>query len=177
MNEFHLHLGAQVRCLDGLCGKLRQIILNPLTKQVTGLIVSEGSRKQKARIFPLATVIYTTLDEIHLSLCLEDLPHYAEYHEKTFDRSVVDSRGRLELLDKNTLVENSDGPIGRLSQMNIHAQTQQIKLLKVRQGFLFPEYLNVPPAFVESIKEHTIRLSLPYRALDNFRLQPKQYAW
>ena len=177
MNVFHLHLGAQVRCLDGLCGKLSHIILNPITKKVTGLIVTEGFLKPKARIFPLSTVIYTTPDEIHLSLCLEDLPNHGEYREKTFVRLLANSHGRLELLDKNTLVENSDGLIGRLSQLNIHPQTHQIKLLKVQQGFLFPEYLNVPASFVQSIKHHTICLSLPYQALDNFKRQPQQYAW
>lgn len=176
MNKYYLHLGAQIRCLDGLCGKLLHIIVNPATKQVTDLVISVGFLKQ-ARVLPLNTVIYTTTEEIHLALCTEELSDYAKYEDEALRQPTRNHYFRLTPLNKSTLIENSDGVIGRLSQLTIESQTGNINLLRIRQGLVLPEHLTIPASYIESISSQTICLLLPYRALDNFKLPHEQYAW
>jgi len=93
MNAFDLHIGTKVRCLDGRCGKLAKIAVNPTTLQVTDLIVEEGFLLKQARAVPISTVAYAEPKDILLLLSSDDLRGYAEYREKVFERPATAQEG------------------------------------------------------------------------------------
>jgi hypothetical protein len=49
-------LGVEVRCLDGGCGKLRSLVINPGDDTVTHLVVEQSHHKDLARVVPLDLV-------------------------------------------------------------------------------------------------------------------------
>ena len=212
MNEFDLHIGTKVRCLDGRCGKLAKIAVDPTTMQVTDLIVEEGFLLKQARALPFSTVAYAEPEDILLLLSSDDLRGYAEYREKVLERPATAwDRGsgsrtekvsyptfttpydpgmsvgtikekirqgissELEVITKGTLVKNSEGIVGKWSHLMTDPETGEITNLVVQQGLMFPEHLEVPVYFVESISEEGIFLALSDEELDRFWQQMEEH--
>jgi hypothetical protein len=86
MNEFDLHIGTQVRCLDGRCGKLVKIVVKPTALQVTDLIVEEGFLLKQARVLPISTVAYAKPEDILLLVDNDELSGFAVYREMVLER-------------------------------------------------------------------------------------------
>jgi sporulation protein YlmC with PRC-barrel domain len=49
-------IGSDVQCTDGPCGKLITLVVNPLTRAVTDLVVEPAHRFGLGRLVPIATV-------------------------------------------------------------------------------------------------------------------------
>jgi hypothetical protein len=59
-------IGAEVSCTDGVCGKLRRVIVDPVARTVTHLAVEPTDHLDLARLVPLDLVDTATADEIKL---------------------------------------------------------------------------------------------------------------
>ena len=78
------------------------------------------------------------------------------------------AESQRELAANRTLVKNLEGFVGRLSDVVVDAETNEITHLIVQQGRHFPEYLEIPIAFAETISNNSIFLSLNSEELDVF---------
>jgi sporulation protein YlmC with PRC-barrel domain len=58
-------IGAEVSCSDGDCGKLRRVVVDPLARAVTHLVVEPKDREGLARLVPL-DLVDATAAEIRL---------------------------------------------------------------------------------------------------------------
>jgi sporulation protein YlmC with PRC-barrel domain len=58
-------IGAVARCTDGICGRLTQVVLNPIEKVVTHVIVEPEHRKGLGRLVPVEWVT-SSGDEVAL---------------------------------------------------------------------------------------------------------------
>jgi len=58
--DMPLRLGARVSCSDGACGHLSRIIVNPVTREVTHLVVGQKHRNGPGRLVPLDLMDATT---------------------------------------------------------------------------------------------------------------------
>jgi sporulation protein YlmC with PRC-barrel domain len=58
-------IGAEVSCSDGDCGKLRRVVVDPLARAVTHLVVEPKDREGLARLVPL-DLVDATAGEIRL---------------------------------------------------------------------------------------------------------------
>ena len=83
---FAFTIGANVSCVDGQCGNLAKIVIDPKTLKVSGLIVEEGLLLKSARVFPVEMVDYADEEEIHLLLTDDDLKSFPTYEETSFER-------------------------------------------------------------------------------------------
>lgn len=63
---------AQVYCSDGLYGRSTRVVLNPIDRRVTQLVVKEERQPQTERMLPFKYVVETTADEIHLNCTKEN---------------------------------------------------------------------------------------------------------
>jgi sporulation protein YlmC with PRC-barrel domain len=63
-------LNVKVRCVDGDCGKTTTIILNPITKEITHVVVKDRHREF---MVPLSLISESSAAEIKLQLSREEL--------------------------------------------------------------------------------------------------------
>jgi sporulation protein YlmC with PRC-barrel domain len=62
-------IGAQARCKDGVCGDVIRVVVDPITRTVTHLVVEPKHRIALGRLVPL-TLVDTATDEIRLRCTL-----------------------------------------------------------------------------------------------------------
>ena len=83
-----LEIGNRVRCTDAVYGELADIVIDPLEKRVTHLVVRPEHRKGEARLVPieLAKRIYDGQREIELECSLDEAQRFASVHEAAYLR-------------------------------------------------------------------------------------------
>jgi hypothetical protein len=90
MNEMYLNSGAHVRFLDGARGVLEKVVIDPLSRRVTDLVVHHGLLQSFAHVIPVSTVERASLNEIYMALRVEDLANYPQYREVEFEERLDD---------------------------------------------------------------------------------------
>ena len=64
-------VGVEVHCADGLCGRSTYVLINPVCKEVTHMVVKEAKPPRAERLVPIKAVSETAPDVILLS-CTQD---------------------------------------------------------------------------------------------------------
>jgi sporulation protein YlmC with PRC-barrel domain len=95
--ETEFAMGAKASCVDGLCGEVSRMIIDPATEAVTHLVIEPKHRRESGRLVPL-DLVDTTAGEIRL-------------------RCTLDEFGRLEAAEEIELVEGGTEGLG-LGGMN-----------------------------------------------------------
>jgi sporulation protein YlmC with PRC-barrel domain len=65
-------IGAQATCSDGVCGELRRVVIDPVARTVTHLVIQPTDHLELARLVPLDLVDDATADQIKLRCTLEE---------------------------------------------------------------------------------------------------------
>ncbi|MEP7133869.1 MAG: PRC-barrel domain-containing protein [Chloroflexota bacterium] len=87
-------LQAQVECTDGICGRSIYVLINPITDQVTGLVVREAVSPNTEYIVPVDSVIETVVDTIRLRCSQAELVKMAPFVQTQFvQEQVLDYAG------------------------------------------------------------------------------------
>jgi sporulation protein YlmC with PRC-barrel domain len=85
-------IDAAVECTDGPCGRSTYVILNPVTRNVTHLVVKEKDLVHIERLVPVSLVKESTPQTIRLR-CSKDelgrLEHFIETHFVPVDRAYI----------------------------------------------------------------------------------------
>lgn len=188
MNEFELNLGVKIHCLDGECGKLAKLALEPDTFIVTHLIAEEGFLLKRARVFPISLVARTTTDDVYLNATSDQLTNYPEYHEETIEKpdphhigdvlhdtgpymTVTSSpmiREKMRhgvphdatVIERGLPIHNSIGSGGKLDSLVIKPESGEITRLVVHAGLLFTEQKIIPITNVQHIGERAIDINI-----------------
>ena len=90
--ETEFAMGAKASCVDGFCGEVSRVIVDPATETVTHLVIEPKHRQEAGRLVPL-NLVDTTVGEIRLRCTM------AEF-------------GRLEAAEETELVEGGYGGMG-----------------------------------------------------------------
>ena len=77
-------IGAHVSCSDGACGKLDRVVLDPISRVLTHLVVKPHGALERGRLVPIDLVAGATKDEIHLSCSLAAFGALEEAEETHF---------------------------------------------------------------------------------------------
>jgi uncharacterized protein YrrD len=77
-------IGAPVSCSDGACGKLDRVVLDPISRVLTHLVVQPHGALERARLVPIDLVAGATKDEIRLSCSLAAFGALEEAEETHF---------------------------------------------------------------------------------------------
>lgn len=85
-------LQAQVACTDGVCGRSEYVLINPVTDQVTNLVVKEDSSPNTEYIVPVDFVVETIADTIRLSCSKAELEKMDPFVETKFVKETVPDR-------------------------------------------------------------------------------------
>ncbi len=79
-------LNAKVLCTDGPAGKIACLILNPITQEVTHIVVQENALFHPERLVPITMVAETTPDQVWLRCTRDELMRMDRFVETEFVR-------------------------------------------------------------------------------------------
>ena len=83
----HFTIGSPVWCSDGACGRLRRVVIEPVERVLTHLVVASDHRDRAARLVPLGVVESSargTPDEIVLHCTLAEFETFELAQETQF---------------------------------------------------------------------------------------------
>ena len=76
-------IGTEAQCTDGVCGKVSRVVVDPIARVVTHLVVEPTGREGLARLVPL-DIVDATPDEVRLRCTLADFENLDSAEETEF---------------------------------------------------------------------------------------------
>jgi sporulation protein YlmC with PRC-barrel domain len=76
-----------VQCADGLCGRLTYVVINPITRRVTHLVVREAETPHTERMVPVALVAETTPNLVRMGCTRDELAKMEPFIETEYIRT------------------------------------------------------------------------------------------
>jgi sporulation protein YlmC with PRC-barrel domain len=179
-----------VKCAGELCGRSKYLVVNPVKDRITHLVVAEKDYPHIERLVPVDQIIESKPDEINLR-CTQNklfqmesfvetdfiggdrleptLPYNATYqfwpytmYEATpmpIEREKIPA-GEI-LIRRGTMVEATDGSVGRVDEFLVDPRNDSISHLVLREGHLWGEKdVTIPISEVEMITGDTVKLKL-----------------
>ena len=186
-------VNAEVYCSDGFCGQSTYIIVNPVSRQVTHLVVKEKQAPHTERLVPVNLVKETTHDQVHLGCTQDELVRMETFIETEYIREGIPDYERYEdsymvwpyqvpevtktvtvrhkrvphgelAVRRGARVRASDGRIGRVDEFLVDPEDGHITHLILREGHLWGQKdVTIPISEIERIEENTVYLKLNKR--------------
>lgn len=179
-------IGADVRCADGVCGKLSRVVLDPRARTVTHLVVSD--RQFQGRLAPLNLVdLDATTGQIRLRCAIAEfgkLGHAevtAPLHDNDADPDSYDQvqwHGTGWLADPPSVtydtlpageadvsggepVHATDGNIGQIQGLVIGSRSHQVTHVLLQEGHVFGRKIAaIPISAVTGVPDQGIQLGI-----------------
>ena len=199
-------LDVEVHCSDGHCGRSTHIILNPVTEQVTHIVVKEKRPSAVERLVSAKLVANTAAEVILLSCTREefaklesfnqpdfiytDLPQHATDPNLTLVwpyvvpvKRIVDEKIRRippgELaVRRGTRVRATDGWVGRVDEFIVGPVSGNITHLCLRKGHPWKERdVCIPVSQIERIEEKVVYLNIDKKAIESMPSVPVKRSW
>lgn len=200
-------INADVYCTDGACGHSIEIVLNPVTEQVTHLVVKERTPPHTERLVPIEKVTEATPERIQLGCAQEDLatmdpfvktefirttiPHYRDVSagyampyvvpegETVEVRTVYESVPPGELgIRRGARVVAVDGQIGRVDEFMINPKNGHITHLVMREGHLWgTRDVTIPVSAIERVDQNLVYLKQSKRQIEALPVIPVRRWW
>jgi sporulation protein YlmC with PRC-barrel domain len=190
--EIDIPIGAEVSCSDGPCGKIVCVILNPITDQVTHLVVQEQKLQQGEYLVPIEQVLKSSPTSVYLLCKTSDLkgmkpfietefiPNFSvggsfpsllwPYNAPTFGVILLEHEHipQDELaVRRGARVVATDGEVGRVDEFLIDPDNGKITHLILREGHIWdPEDVTIPVSQIERIEENAVHLKLDKNAIE-----------
>jgi uncharacterized protein YrrD len=203
----NIPINAKVFCQDKLCGHTQAVILNPVSDDVTHVVVKESKTPHIQRLVPIDMIDASLTNKIHLKCGeseLEGLPMFAdvEYIQANIPRymqafdmyylePVVVPEKKMatekhyhipknELaINRGTSVYSADGYIiGKVDEFLIDQDDGHITHLILREGHLWGQKdVFIPIDDVDKVKESRLRLKLNKEKIENLPVIPVKRLW
>jgi len=181
-----ISLGAQVECTDGYGGSLTGLILDPLARRLTHIVVQDYTVPAVEHLVPIGRVAGTTHDRVTLDCTRETLAALELFAEERYIRSnasdyepfyAVDPFAEFEAEHIPLVIEHippgelaiqggaqvmaSDGPAGELTAFVVEGASGAISSIVVRLGdWPTKREQVIPIAEVERIGSRAVYLKL-----------------
>jgi hypothetical protein len=176
-------IGAEVKCADGPGGHSTCVILNPVTRRVTHVVVKEAWFPHVEHLVPVDLVAESTPHQIHLRCTTKDLAELDSFIEAEFIQSedpfhIYDMEEyrlwpyvqpedemlpiefervppRELAIHQGAHVQARDGQVGQVDEFLVNVADGHITHLVLREGHLWGQ-----KDVTERIEEDTVRLRL-----------------
>ncbi len=79
-------INAEVSCSDGICGETTCVIVDPVSEQITHVVVEESQGKYTEHLVPIAQIAETTPRQIQLRCTQAELAATPNFVERQFKR-------------------------------------------------------------------------------------------
>lgn len=194
---------ADVQCSDGPGGRSTCVVLNPVSRRLTHVVVKEDGFPRMERLVPLEMVAQTSPEQIHLTCSQQELHQlesfveteflpgefpYAAYELDEFrlwpyvlpgDDQVPMEHERVppgELaVRRGSRVRATDGDVGRVDEFLVDRDTEHITHLLLREGHLWGQKdVLIPISEIGQIDEDRVYLTLNKEEVGNLPAIPVQ---
>jgi sporulation protein YlmC with PRC-barrel domain len=193
-------INAEVRCSDAPCGTSNCIIVNPITDQITHIVVHGNSFPYVKRLVPVEKIKETTPDVIQLTC---DLYEYVTMPEFIQDEFIIpDPYGGNEeipttmllpyamvlgtvtreheqippnelAIHRGTPVIASDGPVGKVDEFLVEPKNGHITHLILREGHLWGKKdVSIPISEIDQIEKDRVLLKINKKEVENLPTLP-----
>ena len=198
-------LDVEVHCSDGHCGRSTHIILNPVTEQLTHIVVQAKSSAVE-RLVSVKLIANTAAEVILLSCTKDefakleafnqpdflytDLPQHATDPNLTLlwpyvvpVKRIVDDKIRRippgELaVRRGTRVRATDGWVGKVDEFIVGPVSGNITHLCLRKGHLWKEKdVCIPVSQIDRIEEKVVYLNVDKKAIAEMPNVPVERQW
>ena len=162
-----IRLKTKVQCSDGACGQATNFIINPITHNVTHLVVQDKSLPDNpTRMVPVDKVASTAQDQITLSCTRDEVAHHmqpfivTQYIQESgsgqayasgeayYSQYVVNDTAYDSVQEENIPqgelavycgmhIEASDGKVGKLDELVLDPKSGDITHIQMREGHLW----------------------------------------
>jgi sporulation protein YlmC with PRC-barrel domain len=199
-------LNVEVHCTDGHCGRSTHIILNPVTEQVSHLVVNPKQSSAAERLVSVKLVANTAAEVILLNCTKEefsklepfnqpdfiytDLPQHASGPNLTLlwpyvapVKRIVDDKVRRippgELaVRRGTRVRATDGRVGRVDEFIVGPVSGNITHLVLREGNLLSQKtITIPVSQIDRIEEKVVYLKVDKKTIASMSSVPVKRRW
>jgi hypothetical protein len=189
-------IDAAVQCTDGVGGRSSYVVLNPVTREVTHLVVKESTFPRLERLVPVGMVAETSSDQIHLTCSQQELHGLESFIETEFlpgefpyaayglgeyrlwpyilsnDALAPVEHERVppgELaVRRGSHVQATDGNVGQVDEFLVDRDTEQITHLVLREGHLWGQKdVLIPVSEIGHIDEDRVYLTLSREEVAN----------
>jgi sporulation protein YlmC with PRC-barrel domain len=180
-------IGTKASCTDGVCGSVTQIVVDPLDKKVTHLVVEPDHRQGLGRLVPVEWV-EAGVDKVGLRCTKADFEKLERAEETQFLPGVegypgydpeqmllwpyfggnITVPGTVDTLPvgevavrRDEPVHATDGEIGRVEGLVVDGRNHHVSHLLLQEGHFFGrKEVAIPIAAVSVVGEEGIRLSI-----------------
>jgi sporulation protein YlmC with PRC-barrel domain len=205
--KMDIPLNAKVRCIDGECGRSTFVIIDPISRQVTHLVVKQNGLSAKEHVVPIEWVTQATHDLIRLRCDREKLDGLEPFVETHYLRESLPDfehmaggyfvhpfrvpqamkyvavrerripRGELAV-ERGAHVEATDGRVGQVDEFLVDPKKGRITHLILREGHLWGQKdVTIPVSEIDHVEEETVYLKLDKHSIEALPSIPMRHGW
>ena len=194
---------AKVQCTDGPGGRAVQVIVNPITRKMTHVVVEERKLPQVERLVPVRSIVRTADELIYLDCSQQELgrmtplieteflwaeiPEFNEFYPYLLQPYVIPGQlatkqeslppGELGI-HRGARVHATDGKVGWVNEFVTIPTNGEITHLLLREGHLWGcKEVAIPISAIERIEERTVYLKLDKREVQALPSVPVRRPW
>jgi hypothetical protein len=200
-------LNATVQCVDEECGRSTFLIINPVSREVTHLVVKEKGLTGTEHVIPVEWVTETTHNTIRLRCDREqfeetdpfiethyireplpDFEHMAGgYFLQPYNVPQVVTNVRVQerrvppgelLVKRGTRVEATDGHVGQVDEFLVDPEDCHITHLVLHEGHLWGQKdVTIPVSEIDRVDEDKVFLKLDKKSIEALPSIPMRHGW
>jgi sporulation protein YlmC with PRC-barrel domain len=180
-------IDVEVRCCSRNCGHSTHVVLNPVTKEITHLVVKQRPFPHTKRLVPIHLMVESTPRMIRLRCDAPNLEAMEKFVETEFIRSeglhstgepfvmwpytytteeyVPRKHERIPIgelaIRRGARVEARDGKVGHVDEFVVDRHSEHITHLIMREGHLWEQRdVTIPVSCIEHIDDDAVYLNI-----------------
>jgi sporulation protein YlmC with PRC-barrel domain len=187
MHTMDIPIDVEVKCCGRNCGRSTHIVLNPVTKEITHLVVKQRAFPRTERLVPIALMVESTPRMIRLRCDAPDLDAMDEFIETEFIRFeephmvggpfmmwpytytteeyIPHDYERIPVgelaIRRGARVVARDGKAGRVDEFVVDQSSEHITHLVMREGNLWGQHdVTIPVSYIARIDGDAVYLNI-----------------
>jgi len=194
-------LDVEVICAGKACGRSMALVLNPVTDEVTHVVVREEHPPHEKRMVPTGRIARAERGELVLDATREELAGMDPFEETQFIRTTIDryvpgsaytwpyvmhAKEPLYVVEKEERIPAgevavhrgakviaTDGPVGKVDEFLVAEVGWHMTHLVLREGHLWGKRdVAIPVSQVERMSDETVYLKLSRKGVEGLPVIP-----
>jgi hypothetical protein len=155
-------IGVAVSCSDGACGDLVRVVMDPIARTITHLVVEREHRQGQERLVPV-DLVDVGASEIRLRCSTSDFDELPYAEETHFSNRVA--VGEVEV-HRGEPVHARDGDIGRVQGLVVDPSDHHVTHVLLEEGHLWgKKEVAIPMGSVKTVDDEGVHLDLTRNAV------------